>query len=59
MTPCTHTSDWWKHQTPCPACGEPYSDQEADAIAAPLSREFTAEQIAMIERIRQEAELND
>lgn len=48
---CTHTRDWWKNMVPCWSCGEPYSDEEAERIAAKSSREyrqFTAEQERII-----------
>ena len=56
---CTHTSDWWKNQKPCFACGETYSDEKAQKLCQLMYiryGEFTPEQQAIITQLEQEQE---
>ena len=57
MTQCTHSSDWWKNMERCVACDAPYSDEEAEMIANQAPREFSNEQLAIIDRMRAEQEV--
>lgn len=57
MSPCTHTSDWWKEMLPCVCCGAMYSDEEAERIGNESTRTFSAQQLAII--AAHEAETED
>ncbi len=59
MCRCTHTPAWHKEMKSCVLCGAEHDDTEVERISKESTRTFSIEQLAIIERMKVENEIDE